>query len=432
MNAFMVWSQLERRKIIEVTPDKHNAEISKELGRRWKLLPDEARKPYVEEADRLRVLHQKEYPGYKYKPKKKPKGGCMMTSSSPTLNSSGHMVSSSDAAMHAVSDKSKAIGKPTSTQILPNKTHSHNTRVKNNFFSAKTASDLKRKLADADATHPNSQISRRAKKEQQLQQQHVQHVQPPQQIIQKLPQEPQTVTIPVTVVEFEEPSRNLVPLPLILPKPGPNTNMAPVAAFLPNPTTTFMPIVPKPSPLTPPPTQGSVIMSTATLPDNMIEVISAMESEDVNNPLPTPPPMASDNTDLARDFFSTSPSIDGDEEPQEPIKLEEAKVPVDVDNPSILIKEEIKTDELVKTEHNDRQRICKPSTSLVSSPIPEPTEPSGTSNVNLAGIDTSLCDLLQMDGELKMELESFSSSLDTWKSGSCASPGSSHFEFSLH
>ncbi len=73
MNAFMVWSQLERRKIIEVTPDKHNAEISKELGRRWKLLTEEARQPYHEEADRLRVLHQKEYPDYKYKPRKKPK-----------------------------------------------------------------------------------------------------------------------------------------------------------------------------------------------------------------------------------------------------------------------------------------------------------------------------------------------------------------------
>ena len=75
MNAFMVWSQLERRKIIEVTPDKHNAEISKELGRRWKLLTEALRQPYVEEADRLRILHQKEYPDYKYKPRKKPKEG---------------------------------------------------------------------------------------------------------------------------------------------------------------------------------------------------------------------------------------------------------------------------------------------------------------------------------------------------------------------
>lgn len=87
MNAFMVWSQLERRKIIEVTPDKHNAEISKELGRRWKLLPEEARQPYIEEAERLRILHQKEFPDYKYKPRKKPKG---QTSPLPSsmLNSS--------------------------------------------------------------------------------------------------------------------------------------------------------------------------------------------------------------------------------------------------------------------------------------------------------------------------------------------------------
>eukprot|EP00095_Tigriopus_kingsejongensis_P011931 snap_masked-scaffold939_size78603-processed-gene-0.4 protein:Tk11931 transcript:snap_masked-scaffold939_size78603-processed-gene-0.4-mRNA-1 annotation:"hypothetical protein TcasGA2_TC008936" len=74
MNAFMVWSQRERRKIIEVTPDKHNAEISKELGRRWKLLTVSERQPFIEEADRLRILHQQEYPDYKYKPKKKPKG----------------------------------------------------------------------------------------------------------------------------------------------------------------------------------------------------------------------------------------------------------------------------------------------------------------------------------------------------------------------
>ena len=80
MNAFMVWSQLERRKIIEVTPDKHNAEISKELGRRWKMLPDILRQPYIEEAERLRILHQKEYPDYKYKPRKKPKSSNSISS----------------------------------------------------------------------------------------------------------------------------------------------------------------------------------------------------------------------------------------------------------------------------------------------------------------------------------------------------------------
>ncbi|CAB4064596.1 SOX4 [Lepeophtheirus salmonis] len=67
MNAFMVWSQLERRKIIEVTPDKHNAQISKELGQRWKALNEVERHPYVEEAERLRLLHIKEYPDYKMK-----------------------------------------------------------------------------------------------------------------------------------------------------------------------------------------------------------------------------------------------------------------------------------------------------------------------------------------------------------------------------
>jgi len=66
----MVWSQIERRRVSAADPKLHNAEISRRLGARWRRLSTVERRPYVEEAERLRVMHSVEFPDYKYTPRK--------------------------------------------------------------------------------------------------------------------------------------------------------------------------------------------------------------------------------------------------------------------------------------------------------------------------------------------------------------------------
>jgi hypothetical protein len=72
MNAFMIWSQIQRRSLAEVCPGLHNAEISKRLGREWNALSCEQRRPFIAAAERLRRFHLLEYPDYKYQPRKRP------------------------------------------------------------------------------------------------------------------------------------------------------------------------------------------------------------------------------------------------------------------------------------------------------------------------------------------------------------------------
>ena len=71
LNSFMVWSRKMRKKIADENPKMRSSEISKRLGTQWKALTDEEKRPYIDEAKRLREAHMIKHPNYKYKPKRK-------------------------------------------------------------------------------------------------------------------------------------------------------------------------------------------------------------------------------------------------------------------------------------------------------------------------------------------------------------------------
>ena len=54
-------------------PGKSNVEISKLLGYVWRNLSDEEKKPFIEKSKELQEKHIKDFPDYKYRPKRKKK-----------------------------------------------------------------------------------------------------------------------------------------------------------------------------------------------------------------------------------------------------------------------------------------------------------------------------------------------------------------------
>ncbi|NWV13041.1 SOX30 factor, partial [Ptilonorhynchus violaceus] len=119
MNAFMVWARIHRAAVAKANPGANNAEISVQLGLEWSKLTEEQKQPYYDEANKIKLRHREEFPGWVYQPNKKkcsspPVSAAFSGTSQSTIttNSAGTLPFSSCTYSFVNSSVKNGIGRP--------------------------------------------------------------------------------------------------------------------------------------------------------------------------------------------------------------------------------------------------------------------------------------------------------------------------------
>ena len=74
MNKFMLWARQARVSVAADHPEQSNDQISKQLGKLWKAMSDDLKKPWEVLAEQVKREHALAHPDYKFRPVQK-KGG---------------------------------------------------------------------------------------------------------------------------------------------------------------------------------------------------------------------------------------------------------------------------------------------------------------------------------------------------------------------